>query len=246
MEEPVKRVVFGTGDKGGTGKSTWIRGLLDVYRYRGINCLAYDCDKRNSQLHRHYHRLDPGVKQADIFTRGGADSLLIDLDAQKPDVVLVDLPAQSGEFFERFEADLGLFKAIETLGYRATMVSVISRVKDSIGALKLLMDYCGSQVDYVVVKNLFYGDERFFNRYDSSKTRTAFLEQGGIEMLMPDLYWMAYDLVDDHNLTFREATKAGDLIHVVNRSRIFQWLSKLEEEMAKASPLLGLEPVKVG
>ena len=39
------------------------------------------------------------------------------------------------------------------------MVSVISRVLDSINVLEKLRELCKVQVDYVVVKNLFHGEE---------------------------------------------------------------------------------------
>lgn len=78
------RVVIVTGDKGGVGKSTFARGLLQLYINKNLKYLAYDSDHRNAQLYRHYNSVEPGVKLLDIFTRGGADDLLIDLDNGRP------------------------------------------------------------------------------------------------------------------------------------------------------------------
>jgi len=169
-----------TGDKGGgTGKSTFARGLLDIYRFRGIDCQAYDGDKRNAQLYRHYKNLQPGVERIDFFTRGGADALLDNLENSQPQVVLVDLPAQSGEAFDNYETEMGLFADAGEMGYQVTTASVISRVADSVNALRLLMQYCGEAVDYLAVKNLFYGEPEKFSRFDESKTRKEFQSQGG-------------------------------------------------------------------
>ena len=87
------RLVIVTGDKGGTGKSVVARMLLDVYRHRNINCIAYECDQSNPQLFRHYNKLSPGVMALKLNERGGADAIQDDLKEFSPSVSLVDLPA---------------------------------------------------------------------------------------------------------------------------------------------------------
>ncbi len=239
-----KRVVIITGDKGGVGKSTFARGLLQLYINRGLNCLAYDSDKSNSQLYRHYNSAGSGVNLIDIFTRGGADDLMIDLDSKRPRLALVDLPAQARTFFEDFEKDLGVFDAVKSLGYQITMVSVVSRVKDSVNVLRLLFDYCGHQTNYVVVKNLFHtaGDETKFECYDDSETRKSVLESGGVEILMPDLFYKAYDFIDRKNMSFGEVLTTNDPeVNIAIRSRIAAWMKTFEENALLASALLGLE-----
>lgn len=73
-------MVLVTGSKGGTGKSTFARGLRDVLWHRGVSCAAYDCDGESPQLHRFYQAVEQGVHRIDIFTRGGADALIDDLE----------------------------------------------------------------------------------------------------------------------------------------------------------------------
>jgi energy-coupling factor transporter ATP-binding protein EcfA2 len=234
------RVVIVTGDKGGVGKSTLARGLLHLYINKKLKYLAYDSDHRNAQLYRHYNSVEPGVKLLDIFTRGGADDLLIDLDSERPPFALVDLPAQSGAFFEEFEKDLGVFDAVKELGYRVTMVSVLSRVKDSVNILRVLYEYCGDRVDYVVVKNLFHGDADKFERYQDSETRTKLLEAGAMEILMPDLFFKPYDYIDEKNLPFSAVLESKEA-NIVIKSRVAAWLKEFEQNVLVASQLLGLE-----
>ena len=45
-----RRLVIVTGDKGGVGKSTFARGLLQLYINKDIKCLTYEADQRNPQL----------------------------------------------------------------------------------------------------------------------------------------------------------------------------------------------------
>ncbi|MBK1990120.1 chromosome partitioning protein ParA [Sphaerospermopsis aphanizomenoides BCCUSP55] len=238
--EQTGRIVIITGDKGGVGKSTFARGLLHLYINKQLKYLAYDSDHRNAQLYRHYDSAQPGVKLLDIFTRGGADDLLIDLEKELPPLVLVDLPAQSGLFFENFEKDLGVFDAVKGLGYRVTMVSVLSRVKDSVNILRILHKYCGDRVDYVVVKNLFHGEADKFERYDSSDTRTKLLAAGAVEIKMPDLFFKPYDYIDEKNLTFGQVLEDKEA-NIVIKSRVSAWLKEFEQSVLTANQLLGIK-----
>ncbi len=241
--EQTGRVVIVTGDKGGVGKSTFARGLLHLYASQKLKYLAYDSDHRNAQLYRHYNMVEPGVKLLDIFTRGGADDLIIDLDSQRPPLALVDLPAQSGAFFENFEKDLGVFDAVKDLGYKVTMASVLSRVKDSVNILRVLHEYCKERVDYVVVKNLFHGDADKFERYDSSETRIKLKSAGVIEVLMPDLFFKPYDYVDEMNLSFSAVAESKADITI--KRRVLAWLKEFEQNMLIGGELLGLENLAV-
>ncbi|MEO0686608.1 MAG: hypothetical protein AAFY76_16595, partial [Cyanobacteria bacterium J06649_11] len=46
----LKRIIWGTGGKGGVGKSTAMRGFYDLLRKRNVNTAAFDGDRDNSQL----------------------------------------------------------------------------------------------------------------------------------------------------------------------------------------------------
>lgn len=240
---PNKRVVYTFNEKGGVGKTTCARGLLDVYRKYKINCLAFDADERSAQLHRYYGNNSHQVKKINIFKIGKYDALLDDLDVHKPDVALVDLPGTSGEAFEEMEKELALFKQVKELGYQLTMVTVMSRTKDCIDALKKLMTYCegrGEELDYLVVLNLFFGEKEKFTRWQNSETKTIFEGKGGIEITMPDLYEEMYDFIDEKSLTFSDAASAKEMT-LSNRSRVFRWLDEFEKELQKAASVLGLE-----
>jgi hypothetical protein len=235
-----KRIVMCTGDKGGTGKSIVARILLDIYRHRNINCIAYECDASNPQLWRHYDKIPPGVRTLKLNQRGGADALQDDLKLLTPIVSLVDLPAGAAEYFEDLANDIYLFQNAERLGYRITMVSVLGRVKDSVVQLKRLLEFCGSRVDYVVVRNLYWGAENKFTRYNNSKARQAALELGAIELNLPELFDDIFDFIDSNDLSFREALEHSALT-LSNQSRLFGWVDSCESEFNRAALQLGLE-----
>lgn len=52
--QPTRRAVFVASQKGGPGKSTTARALLDYYRTHAIGCAAYDADGRVGQLLQYY------------------------------------------------------------------------------------------------------------------------------------------------------------------------------------------------
>jgi Mrp family chromosome partitioning ATPase len=234
------RLVLVTGDKGGTGKSVVARILLDIYRNRNVKCIAYECDQSNPQLYRHYNKVLPGVQTLKLNQRGGADALQDDLKGLSPKISLVDLPAGAAESFENVAKDIFLFKNTQRLGYRITMVSVLSRVKESLEQLKRLVDFCGDRVDYVIVKNLYWGDEHKFTRYNNSEIRQTLAGLGAVELLLPELFDEIFDLIDVNDLTFREALE-HDAFSFSNQSRVFGWIETCEAEFARAGALLGID-----
>lgn len=247
VNKNIKRLVIVTGDKGGVGKSTFTRALLQLYIDKNLWCIAYDADQRNNQLHRHYEKYSGLIRCINVFDKGKADQLLIDLEADYFPLVLLDLPAQSGGVFELFVKELSFFDILaDELGYRVTMVSVINRLRDSVNILKALYEECcGDQVDYVVVKNLFFGDENKFGRYTSSDIRNTLLKKGLVEVLMPDLMDYCYDFIDDNSLTFGQALSKEFGAAISVRARVGSWLKDFEEKLQPAHKLLGLDSEKL-
>jgi hypothetical protein len=237
---PVKRLILITGDKGGTGKSTFGRGLLDTLLYRKVNCSAYDSDKRNSQLYRHYKDVGTGVRKIDITAKGGGDVLIDEMDEGKASVMVVDLPAGAGAHIERFEREMGFIAAAAEMGYGVTMVSVLSRVKDSTNALRLMLDSAGTGVQHVAVKNLYFGEESRFVLFDESKVMQRLSEVGGHVLKMDDLLDDTYGLIDQKNLTFRDAAGEKSPLSRSHRARVYQWLKKFEIEVEQVGGVLGL------
>jgi hypothetical protein len=237
-----RRLVIITGDKGGVGKSTFARGLLQLYINKDLVCLAYEADQRNPQLERHYvDKYRPLIRYIDIFRKGQADQLLIDIDKEKQfPLFLLDLPAQSGGFFENFVNELTFFEMLKDTNCRVTMVSVISRVLDSINVLEKLHELCQDKVDYVVVKNLFHGEAEKFERYNDSKIRKEMLSEGLVEIMMPDLFYQPYDFIDRYRLTFNDALTHNET-NIAIRARVKSWIADFEEKTKPAFNLLGFD-----
>lgn len=248
----LKRLIFVYGDKGGVGKSAFARLLLDIYRFLAIPCKAIDSDTSNADLYRCYKRFGDkaqqlgddsadAVERVDFTVRGEAD-YLIDSLGDYNELILVDLPARSRDAFTSFVRELDLVSAAAESGYRVTIVHVLGKTRSSVSALKEVVELCGDGADYVLVKNLLFGEPNTFARYDASQTRQKVVSQlGGIELNMQEMFWTSWDVIEDNDLPFRWAVDAEKtVLQRSQRTRAYRWLADMEQEVRRASVLLGL------
>ncbi|MEN8446388.1 MAG: division plane positioning ATPase MipZ [Cyanobacteria bacterium J06555_13] len=233
-------VIWVTGGKGGVGKSTFARGLLDILVDAGVNVAAFDGDPSNAQLFRYYKDVGKGVQRIELDTKGEADVLLNDMDAQKADIFLVDVAAGGSQALLDLEDDIGLISEAMEMGYRFSVVSVMSRIKDSVNLLRASLEMTEDfDVQHVAVKNLYFGDENRFSLFDDSKTEARLKEGGGVVVEMPDLFDDTYELLDKLNLPFRSMLNDEDFPRA-QRSRINRWLKDFTRGVQKANGALGL------
>lgn len=250
--ELLKRLIFIYGDKGGVGKSAVARLLLDIYRFLSKPCKAIDSDTSNADLYRCYKRAGDGmlllpddepdaVERVDFTVRGEADYLVDSLGDYK-ELLLVDLPARSRDAFTNFIQELDLINVAIESGYRVTIVHVLGKTRSSVSALKEVVELCGDGADYVVVKNLLFGEPHTFTRYDASQIRKKVVEQlGGRELNMQEMFWTSWDVIEDNDLPFRWAVDAEKtMLQRSQRTRAYRWLVDMEEEVRKAATFLGL------
>ncbi|MEO1763766.1 MAG: hypothetical protein AAFR83_17760 [Cyanobacteria bacterium J06629_18] len=253
------RLVIITGDKGGVGKSTFARGLLHTYLSNEEFPIVFEADKSNPNIERFYGNSGLTIEKTDVTDANKLDKFVDKLEAHITSVInedvindsgeitsqsskiLIDLPAQSNQFLFKFIEDMDLFSTLENrLKMRTTIAVVISRVQDCVTQLESLYKVAGSSVDYLIVKNAFYGGEEDFRRYNDSAIRRRMFAEGNCicEIIMPELIEHAFDFIDENNLTFSDAMKAGKLSV---EGRTIGWTKNLYEAMERAFPLLGFK-----
>lgn len=236
-----KRVLWITGGKGGTGKSTLARGVLDVLAANGINVAPFDGDLENPQLHRYCKNIGKGVTRVVLAKRDGGDDILDTMEELQPDVILVDVAAGGSQILMRLQDESLFLSSAEELGYAFTVVTVLSPIKDSVNMLKEAMDITQDHnVQHVVIKNLHFGQEDDFELFDSSTTKQRFEANGGIVLTMRDLLSKTYGAIDKDNLPFSVAAKKESGLPRGDRNRIRQWLTCLREQMKLTGGALGL------
>jgi hypothetical protein len=257
-----KRLVIVTGDKGGVGKSTFARGLVQTYLDKGQRFIGFDADSSNSQLLRFYGR-HCHIEPLDIFKTGNIDQFFDEMKTkanpklggdgeiiQPESLFLLELPPQSRRILRKFVEEMTFLETAEKhYNIRVTMVVVISRVIDSINQLIDLHSFCGNQVDYIVVKNLFFGEPDEFTRYKNSpevekiKEQLKSQESPFADIKMPELIERSYDYLDENSMTFRQGMEQTDLPSV--KGRVTSWLRTFKEEIEQVKESLGLNNVEL-
>ncbi|MBE9052766.1 hypothetical protein IQ243_20525 [Nostocales cyanobacterium LEGE 11386] len=253
-----RRLVIVTGDKGGVGKSTFARGLLQCYIDEQQDFLAFDADTSNPQINRFYGS-ECTIEPVNIFKRGQTDLFLQGLRKHifptvnneegerlisPKSLFLLELPPQSSNILKDLVKEMYLFDTVKnSYDMRVTMVVVISRTLDSVNQFVNLYDYCQNNVDYIVVKNRFFGEEDEFHRYDNSqaiKTIKADAENSKYirEISMPDLIEHAYDYLDANSYSFAKGMEQDELIAV--KGRVTAWMGNFKDSIKPVRHLLGL------
>lgn len=174
---PRKRAVF-VVSAGGTGKSYFVRALLDRHRRTDRSCAAYDCDGETGSLSLVYGM---SVAGRDANPRTGVAPIKIHEEEQrnlifkapyeKADTLLFDIPGgQMWRLVEPFiqaRIENGLEKPREypvgefasffaAAGYDVTVVVTISNHEKSILCVAEALRMFGQSVNFVAVKNLFF------------------------------------------------------------------------------------------
>jgi hypothetical protein len=105
----------------------------------------------------------------------------------------VSLPAGIGSVFSANAGDL--IAALADLKRTLTIWWPMNRTPDSVNLLATAVKPFDKApgVQFVAVRNLFFGDAAKFSRWNESKIRTKFLAGGGLEMDFPELHELLVD-----------------------------------------------------
>lgn len=261
----MKRAIFVASVKGGVGKTLFSRGVLDRFRRTQRKCAAYDCDAEVGQLMQYYgtrsetasgsrtlvRDQDPlvGVRPLNILKPKDRDRLFsaLDLDA---DVILYDLPGGlMKEVTKSFgDSEIQGGEAMVTMyneaGYAVTVAVVITPFRKAILAVSEAMATFGPGAEYLVIVNRFFGDDEDYARWDAGETKKRLLKTGGKIIELPKIQTGTLALLDEHNLSFMKARDEVRKLSRLEVSRVQLWMRLMDEELFRASDLLGFEAVE--
>jgi MinD-like ATPase involved in chromosome partitioning or flagellar assembly len=157
-----KRVIFTTGGKGGTGKTTLAAILAEWYEENEIPCTLLDLDTENKAKGSLSHFFP--ARKIDIHQRSGLDAFIDSAD-ETPGVILADMGSGSG----KVAADWfnSMYDSVcDRLVF--TAISVVTSDPASVESLLTWATYLQDKVDYLVVLNQLEDERPNFTYWENS------------------------------------------------------------------------------
>jgi hypothetical protein len=211
--------------KGGVGKTTTARLLLHWLGEAKRQHAAFDTEYPAGSLARFY----PNVSEIVDITRVSDQARIFDTLAEARDGMVLAVDLKAGLFFDVLSLmeDLHIFRDARDGLYRLIFLHVLGSSVESITEIEETMRrFRGAS--HVAVRNVASGAN--MARWDASRTREAFLGEGGIEIEIPPLDPLAYQAVDEASARFRDfvdnrSADGGDAAHSYTlRAYVRRWL----------------------
>jgi hypothetical protein len=228
-------------DKGGVGKTTISRALLDFFARKNVLTRAFDTENPRGTLRRFYPSITEIIDLANVAHQM---KVLDTLESANVPVTLVDLKAgnlsYSLDLFER----IGVLEAARNGQFNLGLFHVVGPSIASLDEIGEIAKYLQG-VEYVVGRN-FINETNFFE-WDQATHRKYFEKiPKAQEIDVPKLNEMAYEQVDVAGVTFKDFidNRAADgqpgKFSFVLRGYVRKWCSEIDEEFARVKMIQDL------
>jgi hypothetical protein len=229
------RLVLTHGEKGGVGKTTVARVLADYYKSHDLAFRAYDAEGETGQLLRFHGEQTAPVE----ITKAALIAPVLDylMDSSGKRLALVDMGARSGPDLKSWLYRGGALEEADSGSLGITVAYILGGAIDSVGHLKECYTELGSNVNYIIVRNL--GVASKFEVYDHSKIREELLNSGAREITFPALDPAVYQSVDKASVSFLDfADNKGGNFSYTERRYCRTWLRECFEAIEEVLHVL--------
>ncbi len=215
---------FVGGEKGGVGKSLMSRLLSQYFIDQSLTYTGLDADQSHSTLSRYYQDFTQPIN-LDVFE---STDTIMELALSHEQQVLIDLPAQSQRFLDRWIEENGVLGLCEDLQISLVYWYLVDDGHDSAQLLSSFLKKYQKSLRCVVVKNFGRGQD--FSEIDSLP---AVLEaEASVQQLaLPALHAETLRRIDKLNFSFWAAinTKEAHTPHLslMERQRTRVWTRKV-------------------
>lgn len=163
MNTGTKKIAyFVLSNKGGVGKSTISKLMLELFIARNLNVQAFDCDSSVGSLIKIYG--DTGLVQnidiKNVKVQGNIINFAEKAFNEGKDYLLYDMPA--GEIHTLADLmgnPIELINEFKAIGYAVKFIVPISTDKTSLNPIDLLLPMVEGHAEIIIVKNLGFGAE---------------------------------------------------------------------------------------
>src|SRR5690349_1456773 len=192
-------VILVGADKGGVGKTTLSRALVDYLGRKGVSTRCFDTEYPRGTL----KRFHPSITEVIDFSNVADQMKVLDtLDTAGVRVTLVDLKAGNlSVALDTFDR-IGALEAARTGQFDLALFHVIGSAIASLEEINELAKYMNG-IDYIIARN-FINETNFFE-WDQKTYKKYFAKLNAAhEIDIPRLNAMAYEQVDLAAVPFKD------------------------------------------
>lgn len=185
-------VIIVGADKGGVGKTTVARTMLDYFAGKNVLTRAFDTESPRGTLKRFHPRVTEVV---DLTQVADQMKVLDTLESSEVKVSIIDVRAGLLSRTLKDMTDVGFFDAVEKGDFKFALFHVLGPSVASLSEIEDMLPFI-ENAEYFVVKNhindtsFFEWDQATYDRYFKKVRRTAH------EINIPKLNEMAYEQVE--------------------------------------------------
>jgi hypothetical protein len=218
-------VILVGADKGGVGKTTISRAVLDYLASKSIPARAFDTESPRGALHR-FHPHETSI--VDITETADQMKIIDTLSDSAAKATVIDVRA--GQMTETLKAlrDVGFLDAVDDGQFTFVIVHVLGPSVSSLGEIAEIAPFVQS-AHYFLAKN-HINDTTFFE-WDPKSYASYFgdVECAG-EITIPKLDEMAYEQVELNGVPFADFV-AGKQGSFVLRGYVRTWMRNITQEL---------------
>lgn len=191
-------VIIVGADKGGVGKTTVARTMLDYFAAKNVLTRAFDTESPRGTLERFHPRVTEIV---DLTQVADQMKVLDTLNSSEVKVSIIDVRAGLLSRTLKDMTDVGFFDAVENGEFKFALFHVLGPSVASLSEIEEMVPYI-ENAEYFVVKNhinetnFFEWDQSTYDRYFKKMRRSAH------EISIPKLNEMAYEQVEVAGVPF--------------------------------------------
>lgn len=230
MTHQTRKLILCDGGKGGVGKSTMTRTLLQYCADHSIPVTPMDCDRLNPDVMRIYKA--KGCLRA-VFSEGeeyedAANSLF---NEALHGTVIVNMPAQILSAVKKWIENNDIFTLAAESNLQIYIFFVSDGGYDSLKILKHSLKYFGGNVQFLLVRN--YGKCSEWSHLDSDSDLQALMNQYQVKTSdLPKFNGISTrNLIDELSLTYGAAREA-EALGGIGRQRVKTYLKAAYPQIA--------------
>jgi hypothetical protein len=223
------RIYWIGGSKGGVGKSMMTVAMLDHLLEQGSKVVLVECDTSNPDVWKAY-REQVETELINLDEADGWIHLVNTCDRHREGVVVINTAARNNLAVKQYGETLD--SSLQELGSQLVALWVINRQRDSLELLREFIDAVPKAAVHVV-RNGYFGDEKKFELYNSSKIREEVEGRGGKSIMLPDLADRVADDIYCRRISLKVAAKE---LPIGNRAELGRWRGEVRKVLAGVLP----------